>query len=85
MIFALGGAGSTKGKRKRDDDDGGYHPKAGRGDGNKEVKQKRAYKKRKGVEDAEKEPKEAKEKPAKKPRKSKIPSPDPAAHPFGPM
>ncbi|KUJ15769.1 uncharacterized protein LY89DRAFT_95434 [Mollisia scopiformis] len=79
--FALGGGPSTtKGKRKRgEDDDGGYYPKAG----GKEAKKPRASKKKKGGEEGEGA---VKEKPAsKRARKPKIPSPDPDAHPFGPM
>lgn len=88
--FALGGGASTKGKRKRDEDDGsgGYHPKSGRFDEVKAKKPRANAKKRKsdgaGLDDGEEKVK--KEKPApKRPRKAKIPSPDPGAHPFGPI
>jgi hypothetical protein len=81
--FALGGPSTKYGKRKRDDDDGGYHPKSGTKDeNNKSAKKPRVSKKKKGEESAEKEKEKA---PSKRPRKPKAPSPDPDAHPFGPM
>jgi hypothetical protein len=65
---------ASKGKRKRDDDDAGYHPKNGRAD---EGKVKKPRKKRESA--GESVPKVPKRK-----SKPKIPSPDPGAHPFGP-
>jgi hypothetical protein len=79
--FALGGGPSAKGKRKREEDDdrsGGYHPKAGRTDEGKGKKPKSGRKK-KGEGNDEKTPTQ----PRKK--RVKIPSPDPDAHPFGPL
>lgn len=79
--FALGGPSNKYGKRKRDDDDGGYHPKSGTKDeNNKSAKKPRVSKKKKGEESTEKE-----KAPSKRPRKPKAPTPDPDAHPFGPM
>jgi hypothetical protein len=73
--FALGGPASTKGKRKRDEDDTGYHPKSG-------AKKPRQPRKKKG-EGEEGKP-EGKPASVRK-KKPKIPSPPPGAHPFGPM
>jgi hypothetical protein len=71
---SLTGAATTKGKRKRDEDDGGYHPKNGRSEEGK-VKKPRKKKESSG-ESATKAP--------KRKHKAKMPSPDPGAHPFGP-
>lgn len=73
------GPPATKGKRKREEDDGGYHPKSGLGAEGKVKKPRQSKKKAEG----------SGETPAKGPgrgkRKPKIPSPAPDAHPFGPI
>jgi hypothetical protein len=87
---SITGASASKGKRKRDEDDGGtYHPKSGKLDetGTK-VRVKRAYN-RKKPKDANGEETPDKPKPEKKKggrkTKEKLSSPPPGAHPFGPM
>ena len=76
---SLAGPPATKGKRKREEDDGGYHPKSGLGAEGKVKKPRQSKKKAEG----------SGETPAKGPgrgkRKPKIPSPAPNAHPFGPI
>jgi hypothetical protein len=76
----LSGPVTTKGKRKRDEDDGGYHPKGGRGDEGKAKKPRQARKKKGNDETT----------PATSGRKgkgrgAKLSSPAPDAHPFGPL
>jgi hypothetical protein len=74
----LSGPVTTKGKRKRDDDDGGYHPK-GRNDEGKVKKPRQARKKKNSDETT----------PATSARKgkgrAKFSSPPADAHPFGPL
>jgi hypothetical protein len=90
------GVSATKGKRKRDDDDGGtYHPKSGKlDDTGAKVRTKRTYnrKKPKTENGEEKEKVKEKDTPAKPEKKKasrkpkeKLSSPPPGAHPFGPM
>jgi hypothetical protein len=72
----LGGPVHAKGKRKREEDDGGYHPKGGRATGEGKTKKPR---KKKSDEST----------PATSGRKgkgrAKLSSPAPDAHPFGPI
>lgn len=82
--FNIGGASASKGKRKRDEDDnsGGYHPKAARA-GEDGVRKKRPYVRKKPLEGEG----VALNVSAKKGKgkKVKAPTPDPSAHPFGPL
>jgi hypothetical protein len=70
---------STKGKRKRDDDDGGYHPKSGRVDDGKGKKPRQARKK-KGDETSS----STNSRKGKGKAKASSP-PAPEGHPFGPL
>jgi hypothetical protein len=94
------GASAIKGKRKRDDDDGGtYHPKSGKlDDTGAKVRVKRKYvrkepktdngeenEEQKGKEKEKDTPAKAQKKKASRKPKEKLSSPPPGAHPFGPM
>ena len=74
-------AATTKGKRKRDEDDGGYHPKSGRVDEGKVKKPRQYIRKKKPEGGSEEKPATA----SSRKKKAKLPSPDPNAHPFGPL
>jgi hypothetical protein len=87
---SLTGASASKGKRKRDDDDGGtYHPKSGKLDETgAKVRVKRAYNRKKPKTDNGEEkdtPTKPEKKKASRKTKEKLSSPPPGAHPFGPM
>lgn len=80
--FAMGT--TSKGKRKRDDDDnsGGYHPSKAVKATEEGVRKKRPYNRKPKPVDGEVVTPTAKK---GKGRAKKAPSPDPSAHPFGPM
>jgi hypothetical protein len=82
--FALGGPVATKGKRKREEDDGsgGYHPKTGRVDDQVKPKKPRQSKKKPSDESATSTPSTAKK--PRKPRVSKV-HPDVNGTPSGPV
>ncbi len=80
--FALGGPVGSKGKRKREEDDGsgGYHPKSGSKIDEVKAKKPRVSKKKNPSDEATASTTSSARK--RKP-KTKAPTPDPNAHPFG--